>query len=260
MKVEEEILITNSFFFPLPVGQKITEHSTGLEKQVNVRTTEQKTAESVTGAGEPRSLPVSIPPRRHAPPYNSSTDLSSEMSWAGSLALSTTTDTSSSSASSSSSSSFSSSSSGSLPSLPTAHEEQKRLLLDRLMGHFLGVFASSPTSLAGGSSKSTTSPSSYSSSPGEHENAARVPRQDPRRKSRTTGGGGKRSHTDQDNNGDGDESDGEEEARRPRTKRSKSGENGTRMLACPFFKHNPHRYKEKRSCVGPGWKDVHRLK
>jgi tetratricopeptide (TPR) repeat protein len=30
--------------------------------------------------------------------------------------------------------------------------------------------------------------------------------------------------------------------------------------ACPYFKHNPTKYKEWRSCPGPGWLTVHRLK
>lgn len=34
----------------------------------------------------------------------------------------------------------------------------------------------------------------------------------------------------------------------------------TKLLACPFFKHNVNRYRECRSCPGPGWKSIHRLK
>jgi hypothetical protein len=33
-----------------------------------------------------------------------------------------------------------------------------------------------------------------------------------------------------------------------------------RRLACPYFKRDPVKYQEERSCVGPGWKRVHRIK
>ena len=36
-------------------------------------------------------------------------------------------------------------------------------------------------------------------------------------------------------------------------------ESGPR-LACPFFKRDPQRYKTHRTCVGPGWQTVHRIK
>jgi len=31
-------------------------------------------------------------------------------------------------------------------------------------------------------------------------------------------------------------------------------------FACPFFKRNPKKHRKWRSCAGPGWKSVHRLK
>ncbi|KAK2013460.1 hypothetical protein LZ32DRAFT_530285 [Colletotrichum eremochloae] len=50
--------------------------------------------------------------------------------------------------------------------------------------------------------------------------------------------------------------------RPPRAKLSKIHEdrgNGAK-LACPFFKHNPRKYKNQRPCCGPGWDHVHRIK
>lgn len=35
---------------------------------------------------------------------------------------------------------------------------------------------------------------------------------------------------------------------------------GKRRLACPFFKYNPSKYVSERTCSGPGWSSVHRLK
>lgn len=31
-------------------------------------------------------------------------------------------------------------------------------------------------------------------------------------------------------------------------------------FACPYFKHDPTRYGCQRSCSGPGWSSIHRLK
>lgn len=33
-----------------------------------------------------------------------------------------------------------------------------------------------------------------------------------------------------------------------------------RRFACPYFKRSPNRHMHQRSCVGPGWPSVHRLK
>lgn len=33
-----------------------------------------------------------------------------------------------------------------------------------------------------------------------------------------------------------------------------------RRLACPYFKRNPQKYQQERSCSGPGWNTVHRIK
>ncbi|RBR11162.1 hypothetical protein FVER53590_29903 [Fusarium verticillioides] len=44
-------------------------------------------------------------------------------------------------------------------------------------------------------------------------------------------------------------------------KRSKKRANESGLkFACPFFKHDPERYKTTRSCMGPGWTNVHRVK
>ncbi|KAF9731935.1 hypothetical protein PMIN06_000279 [Paraphaeosphaeria minitans] len=43
------------------------------------------------------------------------------------------------------------------------------------------------------------------------------------------------------------------------TTTTEDSETGPRF-ACPFFKHDPHRYRQKRTCGGPGWPTVHRMK
>ena len=32
------------------------------------------------------------------------------------------------------------------------------------------------------------------------------------------------------------------------------------LLACPFCKHDPARYKNVKTCMGPGWVSLHRVK
>ncbi|KAF6820305.1 hypothetical protein CPLU01_12796 [Colletotrichum plurivorum] len=59
---------------------------------------------------------------------------------------------------------------------------------------------------------------------------------------------------------DGEDDDGEGGSAPNRTmKRSKTQDNRKRF-ACPFFKYNQERFKEHRSCCGPGWLEIHRLK
>ncbi len=33
-----------------------------------------------------------------------------------------------------------------------------------------------------------------------------------------------------------------------------------RRFACPYFKHNHAKYKSVKTCMGPGWASVHRVK
>jgi hypothetical protein len=41
--------------------------------------------------------------------------------------------------------------------------------------------------------------------------------------------------------------------------KGKGGEGG-RKFACPFCRHDPGRYRNVKTCCGPGWDDVHRVK
>jgi len=57
------------------------------------------------------------------------------------------------------------------------------------------------------------------------------------------------SHTDTFQVGDPQEDD----------KSLQLGSNGAKF-ACPFFKRNPEKYRDSRSCTGPGWATVRRTK
>jgi hypothetical protein len=37
-------------------------------------------------------------------------------------------------------------------------------------------------------------------------------------------------------------------------------EGNEKTFACPFCKHDPAKYKKTKTCCGPGWEDVHRVK
>lgn len=56
-----------------------------------------------------------------------------------------------------------------------------------------------------------------------------------------------------------DDEDGAIKRRRVSVTTNEDSETGPRF-ACPFFKHDPGRYRSRRTCPGPGWPTVHRMK
>lgn len=133
---------------------------------------------------------------------------------------------------------------------PVSQAEQRRALLEILIERIYAKLAPNHAQGDEAGQKSFT-PSSTSSTQSKSGQAAR--------KLRTTGQG-KRRPSQNDSDGSGDSDDDEEKHKRPVSKRSKHKQTGKRMLACPFFKRNPQRYQRERSCVGPGWETMHRLK
>ncbi|KXH46095.1 hypothetical protein CNYM01_06832 [Colletotrichum nymphaeae SA-01] len=60
---------------------------------------------------------------------------------------------------------------------------------------------------------------------------------------------------------DGGSENDESNDRNRNKKRTKTDEDDNRQkFACPFYKHDPARYKSHRTCVGPGWHGIHRMK
>jgi hypothetical protein len=59
-----------------------------------------------------------------------------------------------------------------------------------------------------------------------------------------------------------DSDDGEDRRKKQQQKKSDlpAANLSGRRLACPFFKKNPQKHTEWRSCQGPGWLTVHRVK
>lgn len=68
----------------------------------------------------------------------------------------------------------------------------------------------------------------------------------------------RRGHEDEDDDEEG--GGGGEGPPRKRVRQEDSNSGPKKLLACPFFKHNPARYTNARSCVGPGWPSAHRVK
>ncbi|KAF2826317.1 hypothetical protein CC86DRAFT_27981 [Ophiobolus disseminans] len=96
----------------------------------------------------------------------------------------------------------------------------------------------------GGTSNATTGTTSMS-------------RQDSRKASQ--GGSKRKSRSDDQHPPNEDEEDGANKRRRGSLATVESSETGARF-ACPFFKHEPNRYRNRRTCPGPGWQTVHRMK
>lgn len=57
-------------------------------------------------------------------------------------------------------------------------------------------------------------------------------------------------------------SDEEEDKDVPRQKRAKTESSPpvVKKLACPYYRNDPENHRKHRSCAGPGWTSIHRLK
>lgn len=63
---------------------------------------------------------------------------------------------------------------------------------------------------------------------------------------------------DQQDNDDGDDQDGGQDRIKKRTKTVK--DDARLKFACPYYKWDPDRFKSVRTCCGPGWHEIHRVK
>lgn len=134
-----------------------------------------------------------------------------------------------------------------------SREQQKLVLVDRLMRYFYAwLDPRIGTSARGhndGTSNSNTSfsPSRISSTVATSSSAISGEHGIKRRREESSERG--------DNHSDEDDRKG---------KRRKRDNNVAveiiRKLACPYYKHEPSKYQTWRSCPGPGWDTVHRLK
>jgi hypothetical protein len=118
-----------------------------------------------------------------------------------------------------------------------------KYLLCKVQWH---LYFSSVTLYAGSSRSSSTCREAESLEPNHKE---------PHRSSRE-----KRRASDRDDEQRNREEDGNPKKRRKVTPSSDTEMMLARPFACPFFKHDPQLYSARRSCPGPGWPTVHRLK
>ena len=130
--------------------------------------------------------------------------------------------------------------------------EQKRVLLDRLMRYFYSIFSVFPSLgpyiREHGAGKGT---STFQTS-GDHRHSYQS--QSPAHCSNSISSiVGKRQA--EDDNEDGCD------RKRPLLKLNDFADDQSQRLACPFFKKDPRQYQGgSRSCSGPGWFTVHRIK
>ncbi|KAI2640778.1 hypothetical protein GGS26DRAFT_177639 [Hypomontagnella submonticulosa] len=69
----------------------------------------------------------------------------------------------------------------------------------------------------------------------------------------------RKSEAEHDRPGDEDSESEQNPSHRPK-KIPKQETMRSRRFACPYFKRSPHIYMHERSCAGPGWTSVHRVK
>jgi hypothetical protein len=86
---------------------------------------------------------------------------------------------------------------------------------------------------------------------------AAVPQQSSRKASHSSGK--RKSRSDDRLSPNDNEEEGPNKRRRGSLATTEGSEAGPRF-ACPFYKHKPHRYRTRRTCPGPGWTTVHRMK
>lgn len=71
---------------------------------------------------------------------------------------------------------------------------------------------------------------------------------------------GKRREYQRDDD-EGNESDNDNGGRRnDNNKRSKTTPEKDKLYACPYLKYAPDVFGKRRTCSGPGWHELHRLK
>lgn len=131
-------------------------------------------------------------------------------------------------------------------------QDQRRKIVDRVMAYFNDILRVMPVGIhytAHDDSKGTSS---------NHDKSSDLEKSQPSLSTMRGLISGKRRFPKED----GDEDDAEF----PPSKQPRTGEPSSEALhrrgrfACPYFKRNPDRYIMRRSCVGPGWDEVRRVK
>ncbi|KAF2854943.1 hypothetical protein T440DRAFT_464263 [Plenodomus tracheiphilus IPT5] len=92
-----------------------------------------------------------------------------------------------------------------------------------------------------------------------HQDATRFSSQQSSRKASQNSGHKRKSHLEGSPPPDDDEDGPHKRRRGSAITMGDDSELGARF-ACPFYKHDPDQYRNRRTCPGPGWPTVHRMK
>lgn len=126
------------------------------------------------------------------------------------------------------------------------------VILDRLTAEMHSLLGNHSHDYSHPSGQASTYQSSSRTSPSGN--------QQPQQQERATKSG-KRSRTSREKDHLLDESDEDDRETVTLKARLNGPEYGNlQKLACPYYKRSPHKYSKFRSCKGPGWDSVHRLK
>ncbi|KAK4038176.1 hypothetical protein C8A01DRAFT_37881 [Parachaetomium inaequale] len=71
---------------------------------------------------------------------------------------------------------------------------------------------------------------------------------------------GREEDDDVDESGGAGVVQGADKAKKKKVNPKEKEGNGGKKFACPFCKHDPVKYRKTKTCCGPGWDDVHRVK
>jgi hypothetical protein len=126
-------------------------------------------------------------------------------------------------------------------------EAYKREAVESLMTEFEALLDHS----LGVRSRATSTGSLNSSSP------PRSPAEQPSQQG--ISGRGKRKERDEDESGSS-RGDGDDDRYKKVQVEDNSQDLSPRKLACPYYRRNSQKHKKHRSCAGPGWISVHRVK
>jgi hypothetical protein len=70
----------------------------------------------------------------------------------------------------------------------------------------------------------------------------------------------KRSTANGERNAGDNDGEDDTDTNSRREKGREIGMTESSKFACPYFKYDTHKYKNWKTCPGPGWNDVHRVK
>ncbi|KAF2807369.1 uncharacterized protein BDZ99DRAFT_522988 [Mytilinidion resinicola] len=71
--------------------------------------------------------------------------------------------------------------------------------------------------------------------------------------------GGRDSHDPPQDQSE-DDHDDDSSNKRQKLNNGRRAQKSTKRFACPYFQRDPEKHKDRRSCAGPGWFDIHHVK